>query len=266
MPHAVSRRVRTALGAGAALVLSVAAAAMPSPAAQGATAPTIAPWEKGWIRVADLVDHGSDAQVRLTSFARGRSVTLDASGYGAVSSYRGLRPGLYAVSTRSDHVGGWALDTVIQVRRSTAYTVLALAGRRTLDTQVLLDDVRSPAPGKVRVRMIAADPSVKAVRARVVHGPVLARHLEYGTATGYGSVPAQTWNVSTRPAQAHGSAVTKTVRLRGGHNYTLLVLGGGASPRMVKVPDSLGAGPTPAAGLAGSPSAAAGSSGSASPS
>jgi len=226
------RRVATAAA------LAAAAAVVPSVPAGAATYPGSHPWDKAWVRVADLAPGHPGARVRLTSFAHGTSATFRADGYGAATPYRRVSPGLYTVSTLTGRGKGWALDTVIEVHRSTGYTVLAMREGRRLATQVLLDHLDAPAPGRARVRMLAGVPGVAAVTARVAHGPVLARRLGFGEATGYAGVREQTWHVRVRPATGPtGAAARDTVRLRGGHGYTLLVLKDASGLRLVKLAD-----------------------------
>ncbi|OLR94404.1 DUF4397 domain-containing protein [Actinokineospora bangkokensis] len=212
----------------------------------------------GWIRVGHLSPDTPAVDVYLSTFDGTARETIRKAAYGDISPYATLRPGEYTVAMRpagSDARSPAMLLRTVRVDAGSAATVLAVGTRDQLRNAVVVDDLSAPADGKAKVRLIQGAPSQERVDVVAEGGPVLARDVVYGTATGYAEVPEGRWTLkvagSSTPgstAPASGSSSEQAVDARAATVQSLLVLdkpGGGFEVRPVA--DGSGV-PTPPAG------------------
>ena len=221
--------ITTLLGGTAALV------AVTSPAASAV--PAAAP--DGWVRIAHLSPEAPPMDMYVYRFGSpGRPIVLKDVSYGAVSAYLAVSPGQYTVAMRGFGAPASskpALTTSFGVAAGTAYTLAALGPDPGLRTEVLKDQMTTPA-GKAVVRVLQA--SLKQHLVTVSYGPdVLARQLAFGTATSYMAVPpgAQTVQFTT-PGQHTAMPVT----LAAGTVHTIVVLDGSSGLKVDAVTDAAG--------------------------
>lgn len=214
--------------------------------AAGAGAPAQAaagePGATGWIRVGHLSPDTPKADVRLTPFEGGAPTTLGEAAFGDLSSYERLPVGLYTLSLVDSATpdADAMLSRSVEVREGSAATVIATGAEGDVSTTVLQDDLAPPSEGQAKVRLISAATDAEAVEASVTDGPVLARGLRTGAATGYAEVPAQTWTIDFSAADGTGSS-TQRVPVEAGGVYTLVALdapSGGLELRAVQDSES----------------------------
>ena len=167
-----------------------------TPAAQAADTPAAG---DGWIRAGHLAAGNGAADVRLTPFSGGETVTVSGVAYGDVTDYRSVEPGLYTVAVLpagADMQTTPMVSTSVRVEQDSATSVFAIGEKGAINAQVLRDDLGAPSEGQARVRLLSAAPNGQEVSAEVVDGPLLAEGLTPGQATGYAGIGAQTWTVS----------------------------------------------------------------------
>ena len=221
--------ITTLLGSAAALV------AAPSPAASAA--PAAGP--DGWIRIAHLSPEAPAMDMYLYPFADpGQPIVLTDVSYGDVSAYVAVSPGQYTVAMRGFGAPASskpALTTSFMVTAGAAYTLAALGPDPGLRTEVLKDQMTTPA-GKAVVRVLQA--SLKQHLVTVSYGPdVLARRLAFGSATSYTAVPAGPQIVQFT---ALGEHAAMPVTLAAGTVHTIVVLDDSSGLKVDAVTDAAG--------------------------
>ena len=221
--------VTTLLGGTAALVAAA------SPAASAASAAT----PDGWIRIAHLSPQAPAMDMYVYPFGNpGRPLVLKDVTYGAVSAYMLVRPGQYTVAMRGFGAPASskpALTTSFMVAAGAAYTLAALGPDPGLRTEVLKDQMTTPA-GEAAVRVLQA--SLKQHLVTVSYGPdILARQLAFGAATPYTAVPPGAQTVRfTAPGQHTATPVT----LAAGTVHTIVVLDDSSGLKVDAVTDAAG--------------------------
>ena len=168
----------------------------------------------------------------------GRPLVLKDVSYGAVSAYMAVSPGQYTVAMRGFGAPASskpALTTSFMVGAGAAYTLAALGPDPGLRTEVLKDQMTTPA-GKAVVRVLQA--SLKQHLVTVSYGPdVLARQLAFGAATSYTAVSPGARTVRfTAPGQHAAMPVT----LPAGTVHTIVVLDDSSGLKVDAVTDAAG--------------------------
>ena len=221
--------VTTLLGGTAALVAAA------SPAASAASAAT----PDGWIRIAHLSPQAPAMDMYVYPFGNpGQPLVLKDVSYGAVSAYMVVRPGQYTVAMRGFGAPASskpALTTSFMVGAGAAYTLAALGPDPGLRTEVLKDQMATPA-GKAVVRVLQA--SLRQHLVTVSYGPdILARQLAFGAATSYATVSP---GARTIRFVAPGQHTAMPVTLAAGTVHTIVVLDASSGLKVDAVTDAAG--------------------------
>ncbi len=210
--------VAAAIGAG-----SILLTAGPAPAAQ-----------PSYVRLAHFSPDTPDVDVYLTSYSRpGWRMLLPGVGYGALSPYQRLDPGLYTVAMRKAGAAAntpAVISTSVRASAGGAYTVAGVGPYADLGLTVLRDDLSLPPRNEVRVRVLQASARAKTVNVKVANGPTIASNVAFAKSTGYSTVPSGQWNLTVSSIGQPNLDVTMPVTLDGGDVYSVLVLddeGGG---------------------------------------
>ncbi|MCA2215268.1 DUF4397 domain-containing protein [Jidongwangia harbinensis] len=216
MSISVSARRRMA-GAAAALAV-LAAGTLPAAPAAAATG--------GYVRLAHLSPDTPAVDVYLKSRTGSVDQTFPAVGYGALSDYLRLPAGAYSVAMRkagADPGTKPVLTTQVTVEEDGAYTVAGVGRYADLGLRVLEDDLKLPAPGESKVRIIQASVRAPVLDVDVNNGPDIADGVQFATTTPYRAVKPGRWNVRVQPS---GGGVSSTLpcTLGAGSVYSLLVL------------------------------------------
>ncbi len=193
-----------------------------------ALAPAADAADVGYIRLAHLSPDTPKVDVWLTSFRDKKfSVVVRSVPYGTLSPFQRLQPGTYNVSMRSPGAAADSkplLSTNLRVRPGAAYTVAGVGRRANITLKVLHDDLRAPAPGTARLRLVQASSAARVVDVTTSTGRSLVTNAVFPSATPYVSVPAQRWTLTVGPKQGGALSVTRTVDVKAGSIYTLLLL------------------------------------------
>jgi hypothetical protein len=244
------RRARLALLTALLALLAPLALTVPADASTGAAG--------AWVRGAHLVPGLGTMTLALSPVSGSAApdlgdaiVLAPTASYGDVAGYQRVPAGRYAV-------GVWPADSprdaepvltgTVEVADGQAYTVAGLGTKDDPTVSTLSDDLTPAQPGAARVRVLPAASSAPTVDISAVGGPAVANGAAFGRPTGYSTVPAGAWTLST---SADGSEPTTTqVSLTGGGVYTLLVLEATQGLVVTAVVDAEGTASTPVGGAA----------------
>ncbi len=204
----------------------------------------------GYVRLAHLSPDTPQVDVWLTSF-RGHSFSkvLPGVGYGALSTYQRLAPGVYSVAMRPPGGSGSSdplIRTTVRVQSGKAYTVAGVGRNSDLALRVLTDDLSRPPSGQARVRVVQASSLVPLVDVATTTGLSIASGARFPSTTAYADVPAQQWTLRATPRDSSAQAAEQTVQVQAGGIYTALVLDNGSSGLQLQVKvDAAGSSTTP---------------------
>jgi hypothetical protein len=206
-------------------LLSLGTGSAASASSGTATAPT------GWIRVGHISPDTPAVDVYIAAYSGGQAHVIKDAPYGTVTPYTALNPGLYTVAMRAENAAATSapmLSWTVNVQAGSASTLLAVDDHGRLTPSIIPDDLTAPAGGDAKIRLIQGAADSTTVSASVVGGPQLADDAAYGTATGYGQIPAGTWTIKLT-GTGH-TALTTRVTVIAGSVTSLLILdhpGGG---------------------------------------
>ncbi|MCL8025418.1 DUF4397 domain-containing protein [Nocardioides bruguierae] len=241
-PHRQSRRVRNLL----VTALAVALVAF----APGLAAPAAAADRTGWVRAGHLAPGTPDADITLTPLSGGKPVVLRDVSYRDVTDYVQVPTGTYSVAFRATGSGEDSQPMIrssIRVGAQSATTVVATGAEGDASVQVVYDDLTPPSAGNAKVRLVSG--ATVPVTAQVVDGPLLARSVNTGGATGYAEVPAQAWTIDLS-ARSGDATASGRVTVRAGGVYTLFALDDGdGGLELMAVRDSQGTSTMPTGGV-----------------
>src|SRR5215213_9756819 len=245
----LSSTIRRALVLGLAALLGLALAA-----------PAFAQNGQAQVRVAHLAPDAPNVDV----YVNGEPVpALQNVPYTTISSYLPLPAGtqqvtVYAAGDTSSPV----IDTPVDLAAGRAYTVAAvgLVADGSLTAQVYEDDLRSPASGNAKVRVVHASPDAGPVDVIPRGGQALVEGLTFPEASPYAEVPAGSYTLDVNAAGTNKTALTvPDANLASGGVYSAFAVGTvfADSLNVLLVQDN--AGTSASAGATASASAAASS-------
>ncbi len=195
-----------------------------------APAASAAPSEQNaMIRGAHLSPDTTNVDVYLTAFSGGTTTLwLSSVGYGDVSPYEWLKPGVYAVSMRPHGAAPStpaALRWTFTARAGHAYTAAGVGMNKNLRGIIIEDELAMPAAGQARVRVIQA--ASRAPRADITaqNGVVLAKSAAFASTTRYTTVPAGMVHVTAR-ADGKSLGTSATVDIESGSVNSVVLLDG----------------------------------------
>lgn len=205
------RRIMT-LGLALLVALALAAPAL----AQGA--------EDAHVRVAHLAPDAPNVDV----YVNGEPALTNVP-YTTVSDYLPLPAGtqqvtVYATGDTTTPV----IDAPVEVAAGGAYTVAAvgLVADGSLTAQIYEDDLRSPADGNAKVRVVHASPDAGPVDVVPAGGEPLVAGLEFPNASPYAEVPEGTYTLDVNATGTNQTALTvPDVALASGAVYSAFAVG-----------------------------------------
>jgi hypothetical protein len=201
-------------------------------------------------------------------YVNGEPVLTDVP-YTTVSDYLSLPAGtqqvtVYATGDTSSPV----IEAPVELAAGGAYTVAAvgLVADNSLTAQVYEDDLRSPASGNAKVRVVHASPDAGPVDVVPRGGQALVAGLTFPEASPYAEVPAGTYTLDVNAAGTKKTALTvPDATLASGGVYSAFAVGTvfADSLNVLLVQDNAG---TSASSASATASASAAASSTASPS
>src|SRR5687767_14089496 len=176
------------------------------------------------VRVAHLAPDAPNVDV----YVNGDPVLTDVP-YTTVSGYLSLPAGTQQVSVyATGDTTSPVIDTPVELAAGGAYTVAAvgLVADESLTAQVYEDDLRSPASGNAKVRLVHASPDAGPVDVVPRGGGALVEGLAFPDATPYVEVPEGTYTLDVNPAGTTDTVLTvPDVALADGGVYSAFAVG-----------------------------------------
>lgn len=219
------------LGAAAAALAAVAVVIIPA-------SPAAAKAGEGYVRLAHLSPDTPQVDVYLKADSgKAKAQKFPGVGYGVMSDYMRLPTGSYSVAMRKAGAAESTppvLTTQVSVADGAAYTVAGVGRYADLGLRVLTDDLKLPAPGESKVRIIQASVRAPVLDVEVNEGPNIADGVQFATTTDYRQVKPGSWTVNVAPSGG-GRTSKLPCTLGPGNVYSLLVLdakGGGLKPEL----------------------------------
>jgi Domain of unknown function (DUF4397) len=195
---------------------------------QAAAAPAANSVSVAYVRGAHFSPDTPGVDVYLTSFSgKTTKLWLTDVGYGDVSPYFRLAPGLYVVSMR---LHGAAASTPpafswnANVQAGSAYTAAAIGHNAALHGIVLRDTLSMPPPGHAMVRVIQAASRAAHATFAAKNGPVVASNVAFGTTTGYTEIPSGTWPIEASSTESPSVTSSTSVSVKPGSVNSLVLL------------------------------------------
>lgn len=204
--------------------------------------------------------------VYLTSFAgKTTKLWLSGVGYGDVSGYERITPGLYTVAMRPHGAAAStppALTWTLNAHAGDAYTACAVGLNAQLHGIVLHDDLQA-APSSARVRIIQAASRAPHADVVAVNGPTLAHNVAFATSTNYTSVHSGSYTIKASAVGDAAVRATAHASFKADSVHTVVVLDSRAKGITVRVLDDaagaavapVGAAPAGGGGTAKQPDA-----------
>jgi Domain of unknown function (DUF4397) len=184
--------------------------------------------QPSYVRLAHFSPDTPNVDVYLSSYSRPNwKMVIKGVGYGALSAYQKLDPGLYTVAMRAAGAAASSppvLSTSVRAVAGGAYTVAGVGPYASLGLTVLRDDLSLPPRNEVRVRVLQASAKAKQVSVKAVNGPTIAEKVDFAKNTDYNTVAAGTWNIQVTSLDQPNLAVTMPIRLDAGDVYSVLIL------------------------------------------
>jgi len=191
----VMDNVRKLLALGLALAMALAMAA-----------PAIAQSGEAQVRVAHLAPDAPNVDV----YVDGEPVLTDVA-YTTISDYLPLPAGTHQVTVyATGDTSSPVIDVPVEVAAGGAYTIAAvgLVADGSLTAEVYEDDLRSPATGNAKVRVVHASPDAGPVDVVPRGGDPLVEGLTFPNATPYAEVPEGTYTLDVNPAGTNDTVLT----------------------------------------------------------
>ena len=217
------------------------------------------------VRVAHLAPDAPNVDV----YVNGEPVLTDVP-YTTVSDYLSLPAGTQQVTVyATGDTASPVIDAPVDIAAGGAYTVAAvgLVADGSLTAQVYEDDLRSPASGNAKVRVVHASPDAGPVDVVPRGGQALVAGLTFPEASPYAEVPAGTYTLDVNAAGTSKTALTvPDATLASGGVYSAFAVGTvfADSLNVLLVQDNAGAGAsasaTASASAAATPTASASAS------
>lgn len=186
------------------------------------------------VRAAHLSPTTPGVDVYLSPFNGAKATTawLSNVGYGKVTGYQALTPGLYTVAMRPTGAAASTpamLSWTLNARSGAAYTVAGVGAGPSVRGVVIPDSLTAPPAGQGRVRVIQAASRAPVATISASTGAVIAPKAGFATVTGYATLPAGTWDVRAVSASMPSLSTTSPVEVKSGQITSILLLDGKAS-------------------------------------
>ncbi|MEP7021070.1 MAG: DUF4397 domain-containing protein [Pseudonocardiales bacterium] len=192
------------------------------------TSPASAAEPDALVRGAHFSPDTPGVDVYLTAFAGGTTMLwLSSVGYGDVSSYERVTPGLYAVAMRPHGAAAStpaALSWTLKAGAGRAYTAAAVGMNKQLKGIVLRDELAQPRAGTGSLRVIQAASTAPHVDVLAQGGPTIARDAAFATQTSYTAVPAGSISIVAKSVGKPSIQASAHVTVAAGSIGTVVVL------------------------------------------
>ncbi|MGI8667342.1 MAG: DUF4397 domain-containing protein [Jatrophihabitans sp.] len=181
------------------------------------------------VRAAHLSPTTPGVDIYLSPFTGTKPTTawLGNIGYGKVTNYQALTPGLYTVAMRPTGASpntpamlSWTLDA----HSGAAYTVAGVGAGPSVRGVVIPDSLSAPPAGKGRVRVIQAASRAPVASLSATSGTVIAPNASFASVTSYATLSAGVWNVKAVSLSMPSLSTTSPVDVKSGQITSILLL------------------------------------------
>lgn len=205
----------------------------------------------GYLRLAHLSPDTPSVDVYVTSVSDpSQSLMIPGVGYGAVSGYRSMTPGIYSVTMRpagAPKSSPPVISTTIHIGQGTAHTVAGVGSFAHLGLQVLTDDLSLPPHGQSRLRIVQASADQPRLDIALDRGRTMEQNVSFATTTPYSLVDAGSHTIQV--TGTGGKTQQLHVSLRPGAVYSVLVLDGKSGLTVSAHLDAASTGVVPTGGI-----------------
>lgn len=208
------------------LLIGAATSLLAASPSQAAPAPADAV-----VRAAHLSPTTPGVDVYLSPFNGKKSTKawLSNVGYGDVTSYQALTPGLYTVAMRAagaNPASPAMLSWTLNARSGAAYTVAGVGAAPSVRGVVIPDSLTAPPAGQGRVRVIQAASRAPVATVSATTGAVITPRASFASVSDYATLPAGVWDVRAVSASMPSLSATSPVDIKSGQITSILLLDG----------------------------------------
>jgi hypothetical protein len=158
--------------------------------------------------------------------------------YPTVSQYLSVPAGQHRIQVDAAGTTTTVIDVSPTLAANDAYTAIAAGFLANIEALLATDETSAAASGQVRLRVIHASPDAGPVDI-LVNGQVVLSNVAFGTISSYLSVPAGTYTIQVNAAGTSTTAITASVTLASGANYSAVAIGSvktaGTNPLALKL-------------------------------
>ena len=220
--------MRGCLRAALTVALAVCALGGPRLVAQAQAAPG----DQAMIRIAHFSPDASYVDVYMVSL--NRKQLFPNVFYKGVSAYWKLAAGPFTYEVRpagATPESAPAIRVTGRLEAGRAYTVAAVGRKAELRGVLFRDDMSPSAPGKAKIRFLAAAIDLPLVDIAIAGGRTLSSGVAFPEPTGYAQLASGTYKVEVRRSGAEAVLVKGNVAVRPGTVTSVALLGGAGKPR-----------------------------------
>jgi hypothetical protein len=144
--------------------------------------------------------------------------------YPTLSSYLTVAAGTHHIQVNVAGTSTTVIDVSPTLASNGAYTAIAANFVANIEALLATDATTAPPSGDVRLRVIHASPDAGPVDI-LANGVVVLSNVPFGTISNYLTIPAGTYAIQVNVAGTTTTAISATVNLTAGTNYSAVAIG-----------------------------------------
>jgi hypothetical protein len=144
--------------------------------------------------------------------------------YPTLSSYLTVAAGAHHIQVNAAGTTTTVINVSPTLASGDAYTAIAANFVANIEALLATDATTAPPSGDVRLRVIHASPDAGPVNI-LANGAVVLSNVPFGTISNYLTIPAGTYAIQVNVAGTTTTAISATVNLTAGTNYSAVAIG-----------------------------------------
>jgi hypothetical protein len=144
--------------------------------------------------------------------------------YPTLSSYLTVTAGTHHIQVNAAGTTTTVINVSPTLANGGAYTAIAANFVANIEPLLATDATTPPPSGDVRLRVIHASPDAGPVDI-LANGAVVLSNVPFGTISSYLTIPAGTYAIQVNVAGTTTTAISATVNLTAGNNYSAVAIG-----------------------------------------
>jgi hypothetical protein len=144
--------------------------------------------------------------------------------YPTLSSYLTVAAGAHHIQVNAAGTTTTVINVSPTLASGDAYTAIAANFVANIEALLATDATTAPPSGDVRLRVIHASPDAGPVDI-LANGAVVLSNVPFGTISNYLTIPAGTYAIQVNVAGTTTTAISATVNLTAGTNYSAVAIG-----------------------------------------